>query len=304
MTTFTADLIYQNESGALNEGSSDILAVICDVLTEGGIDANTWLLAEDLSVGNFDGPIRWLNDPVMDASIGGGFDGEGSPDHYSTRYTGTADNGGVHWNSGIYNLYFYLLVEGGVHPRRVGEQMVEGVGIEIAQDVHFRALSMYMNESTNFAGARVAHEQAATDLYGPGISDELVSVQEAWFAVGVGGVPDARPAPVCGDDELEGEEECDDGNTVDGDGCDSSCVVEPDPVCGDGEVNGTDACDDGNTTAGDGCSATCTIETPEPEPTPEDGGGCGCSSSPSTPVGFGWLLLLGAIGFVTRRRRN
>ena len=39
----------------------------------------------------------------------------GDPDHYSKRYTGTSDNGGVHTNSGIINKAAYLLANGGTH---------------------------------------------------------------------------------------------------------------------------------------------------------------------------------------------
>ena len=66
----------------------------------------------------------------------------------------------------------------------------------------------------------------------------------------------------CGDGELDEGEECDDGNTMDGDGCSSTCnYEEPDPYCGDGAVNQAfEECDDGNTMDGDGCSATCKQE--------------------------------------------
>ena len=39
----------------------------------------------------------------------------GDPDHYSKRYTGSSDNGGVHTNSGIINKQAYLLANGGTH---------------------------------------------------------------------------------------------------------------------------------------------------------------------------------------------
>ncbi len=65
-------------------------------------------------------------------------------------------------------------------------------------------------------------------------------------------------------------EECDDGNTLPGDGCNGVCTMEPffecpvegEPcvstiVCGDGEISGSEVCDDGNATAGDGCAADC-----------------------------------------------
>jgi cysteine-rich repeat protein len=62
---------------------------------------------------------------------------------------------------------------------------------------------------------------------------------------------------VCGDGTEQAPEECDDGNTVSGDGCSAACIEE---TCGDGIVNDGEACDDGATLAGDGCSATCTVE--------------------------------------------
>ncbi len=61
----------------------------------------------------------------------------------------------------------------------------------------------------------------------------------------------------CGNGVREGGEGCDDGNIVDGDGCDSTCTVT---ACGNGVVTAGEACDDGNVIAADGCSPTCTIE--------------------------------------------
>ena len=74
----------------------------------------------------------------------------------------------------------------------------------------------------------------------------------------------------CGDGFVwAGHEECDDGNTVSGDGCSDQCKIE---VCGDGIVDPpTENCDDGNTNPGDGCSAQCRIELD-----------WGCGGEPST----------------------
>ncbi len=74
---------------------------------------------------------------------------------------------------------------------------------------------------------------------------------------------DACPG-TCGNGVLECAEQCDDGNTAAGDGCDASCLFETSPSCGDGNVDYLlgEQCDDGNTAAGDGCSATCRIEAP------------------------------------------
>jgi fibro-slime domain-containing protein len=80
---------------------------------------------------------------------------------------------------------------------------------------------------------------------------------------------------VCGNSAIEGNEDCDDGNTVSGDGCSATCrqesdwicVVPGEPckstvVCGDGRISGNEACDDHNTEAGDGCAADCSAVEP------------------------------------------
>jgi fibro-slime domain-containing protein len=76
---------------------------------------------------------------------------------------------------------------------------------------------------------------------------------------------------VCGNAQLEIGEVCDDGNTVDGDGCSADCaevdldfdcstIGEPCErvvICGNGVLEGSEACDDGNTEGADGCAADC-----------------------------------------------
>jgi len=65
---------------------------------------------------------------------------------------------------------------------------------------------------------------------------------------------------ICGDGILETGlgEECDDGNTVAGDGCSAICTVEE---CGNGTLDSGETCDDGNTAPGDGCDESCMTET-------------------------------------------
>ena len=76
---------------------------------------------------------------------------------------------------------------------------------------------------------------------------------------------------VCGNGAPETDEQCDDGNTVDGDGCSFSCQRETGyvcpgapstcfPVCGDGMQIPPEQCDDGNAVDGDGCSSVCEVE--------------------------------------------
>lgn len=63
-------------------------------------------------------------------------------------------------------------------------------------------------------------------------------------------------AASCGDGIVDAPEQCDDGNTTNGDGCDANCTR---PACGNGIVDAGEQCDDGNTTSGDGCDANCTL---------------------------------------------
>ncbi|MDQ3365678.1 MAG: DUF4215 domain-containing protein [Myxococcota bacterium] len=92
--------------------------------------------------------------------------------------------------------------------------------------------------------------------------------------------PPPPSGPVCGNGTVEAGEECDDGNTTNGDSCSSTCICTcpteppppPAPVCGNGVVEAGEQCDDGNATSGDGCSATCVSE-PPPPPAPVCGDG-------------------------------
>lgn len=62
--------------------------------------------------------------------------------------------------------------------------------------------------------------------------------------------------PRCGDGVVDSNNVCDDGNSIDGDGCSSDCL----PECGNGVVDQGEQCDDDNTVACDGCSASCQPE--------------------------------------------
>ena len=96
---------------------------------------------------------------------------------------------------------------------------------------------------------------------------------------------------ICGDGNLTGAEQCDDGPTNSDsvpDACRTDCRQ---PVCGDGVVDSLEDCDDGNVDNGDDCTVACKV--------PGEGG-CGCQGSPGVS-GLGALLVL--LTLVFRRRR-
>jgi bacillolysin len=184
VTERTANLTYSNESGALNEATSDILGNSCEAYSKNGgtPNANTWKVGEDIYTPSTAGDaLRYMNNPTADGY---------STDYYPERLTGTSDNGGVHGNSGIANLAYYLMVMGGTHPRSKTTVTVtplsatSSTSLDMAQRIWYRALTVYFTSSTNFQGARTATVQAATDLYGAAAA---ATVTAAWDCVAVPG---------------------------------------------------------------------------------------------------------------------
>ncbi|MEW4284454.1 M4 family metallopeptidase [Priestia koreensis] len=168
VTEYTAGLVYQNESGAINEAVSDIFGTLAEIWANDNPD---WEIGEDVYTPKISGDaLRSMSDPTK----------YGDPDHYSKRYTGTQDNGGVHTNSGIVNKAAYLLSQGGTHYGIT----VQGVGSDKLGKILYRTLTQYLTANATFSQLRSATVQAATDLYGSG-SQEVKSVNQAFDAVGV-----------------------------------------------------------------------------------------------------------------------
>jgi Zn-dependent metalloprotease len=183
VTERTSDLIYQNESGAANESFSDIFGVAVEfaVGTRIGFNATypaDWWIGEDLFyVNDPSNPTRGIRN-MADPHI------EGDPCHYTERYTGTSDNGGVHINSGIQNKVFYLLVVGGTNHKDTTGTTVSGVGLTTAQAVAFDADTLYCTPSDTYQAVSNAWINAAKNRYGAG-SSASVQAFNAWKACGV-----------------------------------------------------------------------------------------------------------------------
>ena len=175
VTEYGANFIYLNESGALDEGFADIMGSSVEVFFQ---PAGTGLMQADYLIGEDvirPGGIRSMSDP-------GAF---GDPDHYSQRFTGSDDNGGVHINSGIVNHAFYLAVEGGTNRTSgISVQGVGGANREQMERVFYRAFTQMLPSAANFSIARAATIQSARDLFGAGSAAER-AVAGAWTAVGV-----------------------------------------------------------------------------------------------------------------------
>jgi bacillolysin len=175
VTDFSSGLVYRNESGALNEAFSDMIGVSAEFYFQppgnGPLQAD-YMMGEDVIT---PGGVRSIANP-------GAY---GDPNHYSHRYTGTDDNGGVHTNSAIASYAFYLAIEGGVNS--TSGLAVTGVGgarREQIEKAFYRAFTQLLPSTATFAVARAATIQSARDLYGAD-SAAARAIAEAWTAVGV-----------------------------------------------------------------------------------------------------------------------
>ncbi len=170
VTGNSAGLIYRNESGALNESFSDIF----------GTSVEFFALQEsaDWIIGKANFILRNMANP----------NAYGQPDTYlgNMWYTGSGDNGGVHYNSGVQNFWFYLLSNGGQGINDKGNAyQVDSLGMEKAAAIAYRNLNYYLTSGSKYLDARLGSIQAAEDLYGT-CSPEVNTVMKAWYAVGVG----------------------------------------------------------------------------------------------------------------------
>ncbi len=182
MTSKTANLAYQRESGALNEGFSDIFGNSIERWARPS--QASWKLGEDFSY-----VIRDMANP----------NAYSQPDTYlGTYWKATTTSGcaspsqsndycGVHTNSGVLNFWYYLLVTGGSGTNDKGfAYNVTGIGLDKAAAIAYRTLTTYLTASSTYMNARTYSLQAAADLYGAG-GTEVTQVANAWNAVGVGG---------------------------------------------------------------------------------------------------------------------
>ncbi len=177
----TANLIYENQSGALNESFADVFGVMFDFWVNG--DNGNWLLGEDVvTPGIPNDCLRNMADPGA-ANVA--FQGQ-QPAHMNNFQnlpnTREGDNGGVHINSGIPNKAFYLFTQ--------------SVGRDAAQKVYYRALANYLTRNSQFVDCRIAVIKAAKDLYGEN-SSQAAAAAQAFDSVGItGGSATPPPAPL------------------------------------------------------------------------------------------------------------
>jgi vibriolysin len=184
VTDSESDLIYSGESGGLNESMSDIFGAVCEWYGDGKVvSERTWLIGDDVWTPATPGDaLRYMNTPVRDGV---------SLDYYPDYSSGVD----VHYSSGISNLAFYLLSQGGTHPRGKTTFVVPALGLEKAARIFYKANADLMVPTTTFEQAKIATEQAAQQLGYDAAT--VAAVSNAWKAVGVGvPIPPPPTTPV------------------------------------------------------------------------------------------------------------
>ena len=208
----TANLTYRGESGGLNEANSDINGTMVEFMAHGSgttsvpntasgnmavywtgtttstpsttksVPSANYLIGEQLATSKFTHPLRFMYKPSLDGS---------SPNSWSTSLKRLD----VHYSSGVANHFFFLLAHGtaadaysdGIASPTSNGSTIVGIGNDKAIRIWYRALTAYMTSSTNYAGARVACINAASDLVTSGkiTSADAAVVAAAWSAVNV-----------------------------------------------------------------------------------------------------------------------
>jgi len=175
ITDYTSDLVYMDESGALNESMSDIFGKALEYYVTP--DEFNWLIGQAFILNESERPFRNMQDPNM----------EGHPKYYNGNmwFTGEGDNGGVHVNSGVLNYWFYLIVEGGQGETEKGEPFdITGIGMDKAIQVPFLMQQAYLTRTSTYSDAYNGAVAAAIDIYGED-SAEYETVVKALKAIGL-----------------------------------------------------------------------------------------------------------------------
>ena len=187
VTNNESQLGFDGESGAIDEGLSDIFGTMTEFWTTNykniGRSPN-YEVGEDVS--STTGKRRSMSNPEnfgCATTYGAGPNWK-DPSDLNT------DNGGKHYNCGVLDKWFYLVCEGGTGVNDLGHTYcVKGIGRDNASWIVYQTLCNYMTSTTNFNDLRFYTEYVAWQYYG--YSPDFYAVTAAWYAVGLESTPTA-----------------------------------------------------------------------------------------------------------------
>lgn len=170
VTEHESGLLYQDQSGALNESLSDVFgSLVKQYKLQQSVDAADWLIGVDIVGPTF--PGRALRDM---ANPGTAWERDPQPGHMDDFVVTMEDNGGVHINSGIPNKAFHTLAVG-----------LGGYGWADAGAIWYEALLHYrLQPDASFRSFARLTRVVARRMFGRD-SAQAVAVRDAWRSVGV-----------------------------------------------------------------------------------------------------------------------
>lgn len=170
VTQYTSNLIYDDESGALNESMSDVFGKALDIYLNK--DNFSWDLGPDFALSPFSELFRSFSDPNK----------VGHPKKYKGLFW--EDGAGVHTNSSVMNHWFYLLIEGGKGENEGTFYDVKKMDLTELLKVIFLCQTSYLTPTSGYNDMYEYSLLACETLYGVQ-SDQYESIKEAWRAVGL-----------------------------------------------------------------------------------------------------------------------
>lgn len=183
ITQRTSGLVYSGQSGALNEGMSDIYGKALELYEQP--DQFNWTLGNRFADSEYARPFRSMEDPNLYNNpkvVDGAFWNDGA---------------GVHTNSGPLGHWFYLLIEGGRGTNDLGTAYdVNPVSLDVAFNVAFQLNRDYLTETSGYQDAFTNCMLLVENLYGSD-SETYTSFAEAWKAIGL---PTTGSGPTTGPD--------------------------------------------------------------------------------------------------------
>jgi Zn-dependent metalloprotease len=192
VTAFSSGLVYDGESGGINESTSDFMGSMVEAYSTrpAGADSTIPETGTDWLMGAKVGKtaLRSMINPNSDGL---------SPNYW---YSGI-EYLDVHYSSGPMNRFFYFLSQGASSDSASPAYSaylpggMTGVGNDKAARIWYTAMTEWMTPVDKYAQARVAGVNAAIELYGDG-SAEVQAVKSAFAAINVGAVTDAPPVSI------------------------------------------------------------------------------------------------------------
>ncbi len=183
---YSANLIYEFQSGALNESFADCFGAAVEFFAEG--QNGDWLIGEDVTTPGTPGDaLRDMQNPSGPRALSklpGHMD-----DYRDLPNTEDGDWGGVHINVGIPNRAFALASN--------------AIGLDKTEDIYYRALTNYLTRSSQFVDVRLAAVTVAGDIYGEN-SVEQNAIKNAYDQVGI--VASEPTPPPQQEPTVEGED--------------------------------------------------------------------------------------------------